>query len=156
MSDLSNLIYGGALSAPRQPERVAEAPAGRLDLPRQAGAAWRLAPLISVFALSLLLLVACAVAGHVPATHAPSPGLATSDTPSSRARTCATARTCWAVSARSGRRAHHHRAAQSGRYILCTVNTLPCRASSCAPFARIAPRRLRSEAWHERSTGYRA
>lgn len=70
MADLSNLIYTVALSSPQQ-SGAAEPPAQRPRLPRQAGSARRLAPLLAILAVSLLLLSMSAFAGHVPATHEP-------------------------------------------------------------------------------------
>jgi hypothetical protein len=85
MADLSNLIYPAAVSRPQQGGRAAELPGPRPRLPRQAGAAGGLAPLLSILAMSAVLLIGCAFAGHLPATHMPRPELAHRAAPTSHA-----------------------------------------------------------------------
>jgi hypothetical protein len=61
VADLSGLIYSAALSNPlQQPGDAADRPARRPSSPWQAGTAARLAPLVSIIALSLGTIVLCA------------------------------------------------------------------------------------------------
>jgi hypothetical protein len=73
MADLSNIIYTAVLSNPHQPEGVTEPWAQRPCLPRQAGAAARLAPLLAILTLSLILLSLSVFGSHGPATDRSSP-----------------------------------------------------------------------------------
>lgn len=83
MADLSNLIYTAVWSEPQQPGDVAGPPAHRPRLPCPAETLGGLAPLLSILALSLVLLIGCAVAGHLTAGHEPRPGLAQRTAPMS-------------------------------------------------------------------------
>lgn len=81
MADLSNLIYIAALSSPQQPGSAAAPEAQRPRMPRQAGSAGRLAPLLAIRALSLLPLGMSTFVSHVPATHEPHPNPVYSNAP---------------------------------------------------------------------------
>lgn len=85
MSDLSSLIYIGALAGPRHHEHVAEPLVRRPDLPRRADAVGRSAPLIAALTPILILLLVYTAASNAAGIHAPRPGLVYGKTQCDRA-----------------------------------------------------------------------
>jgi hypothetical protein len=71
MADRSNLIYPAALISQEQREDARDPQARQRRLPWQKGTAGRLAPLLTILALSLLPLGMSAVGSLRPATHGP-------------------------------------------------------------------------------------